>query len=416
MISEFDVVAADGNEKPQIDANDTVIDGAATDTLTVHGTYFDKDGDAVVLGASAGTITDDGDGVHWTWEQTGASNGFVYVTATDPDGLVGQTVFRLKINAPPVLTVPGPQSAAFSDALAFGVSATDPDGDTIVLGASGLPASLTFTDHGDGTGTVGGNLTVAPGVYVATFSANDGHNVAVTAPVEITVTKETTTLEYIGPTVILNGASATLSARLLEDDSPPVIGRTVDFTLGAQACSGTTNGSGVASCAVVVSSALGTSIPITANFAGDAFYLPSSDTATAIVFAFPSKGAFVLGDTSAGSGGAVQWWGSDWSKVNVLTGGAAPAAFKGFAENVSLPTSTPPAACGAPWTSSPGNSGAPPSTVPTYMGVLVSNSVAKSGASISSTTTSIVVVAVEPGYAANPGKAGRGTVVAVYCP
>jgi FtsP/CotA-like multicopper oxidase with cupredoxin domain len=417
MISEFDVVAADGNEKPQIDANDTVVEGAASDTLTVHGTYFDKDGDTpMAFSASVGTITDDGDGVHWTWEHTGASSGFVYVTATDPDGLSGQTVFRLKINGPPVLTVPGPQSAPFSDALTFGISATDPDGDAIALGVSGLPASLIFTDHGNGTGTVSGNLTVVPGVYVATFAANDGHNAAVTAPVEITVTKETTTLEYIGPTVILNGANATLSARLLEDDSPPVVGRTVDFTLGAQACSGNTNGSGVASCTVAVSSPLGASIPITANFAGDAFYLPSADSATAIVFAFPSKGAFVLGDTSAGSGGPVQWWGSDWSKVNVLTGGAAPSAFKGFAEHVTLPTSTPPASCGAPWTSSPGNSGAPPGTVPSYMGVLVSNGVAKSGSSISSNTASIVVVAVEPGYAGNPGKAGKGTVVAVYCP
>ena len=50
------------------------------------------------------------------------------------------------------------------------------------------------------------------------------------------------------------------------------------------------------------------------------------------------------------------------------------------------------------------------------MGVLVSSGVTKSGSSISSNTASIVVVAVEPGYAGNPGKAGMGTVVAVYCP
>ncbi len=98
---------------------------------------------------------------------------------------------------------------------------------------------------------------------------------------------------------------------------PPVIGRTVDFTLGAQACSGITNASGVASCTVAVSSPLGTSIPITANFAGDAFYLPSSDTATAIVFAFPSKGAFVLGDTTATSAGRCSGGAAQWSKTNV---------------------------------------------------------------------------------------------------
>ena len=242
MISEFDVVAARRQRASLHQPRTTpLIEGAASDTLTMDGTYSDPDGDAVTLTASIGTITDDGDGQHWTWEHTGAASGLVYVTATDPDGLASQAVFQLKVNAPPVLTVPGPQSAPFSDALTFDISATDPDNDPITLGVSGLPASLTLTDHGDGTGTVSGNLTVVPGVYVATFSANDGHNAPVTADVEITVTKETTTLEYIGPTVILNGANATLSARLLEDDSPPVIGRTVNFTLGAQACSGVTN-------------------------------------------------------------------------------------------------------------------------------------------------------------------------------
>jgi hypothetical protein len=215
--------------------------------------------------------------------------------------------------------------------------------------------------------------------------------------------------------VILGGANATLSAVLLEDDGPPVIGRTVGFTLGAQACNGITDGSGVASCTIPVGSPLGP-VPITATFAGDAFYLPSADADTAIVFKFPSKGAFVLGNVTAGSAGTVQWWGAQWAKNNVLSGGPAPSAFKGFAENVTLPTSTPPAMCGAPWTSSPGNSGAPPSTVPSYMGVLVSSNVSKSGSTIAGNTTSIVVVNVAPGYAGNPGHAGTGTVVAVYCP
>jgi hypothetical protein len=50
------------------------------------------------------------------------------------------------------------------------------------------------------------------------------------------------------------------------------------------------------------------------------------------------------------------------------------------------------------------------------MGVLVSSNVSKSGSTIAGNTTSIVVVNVAPGYAGNPGHAGTGTVVAVYCP
>jgi FtsP/CotA-like multicopper oxidase with cupredoxin domain len=415
MISEFDVVAADGNERPYINADDTLVEGAASDTLEVHGSYDDPDGDAITLTASAGSITDDGDGQHWTWTHTGATSGLVYVMATDAGGLSDQVAFQLKVNGPPVLNLPGPQIGTYSDPLAFGVSASDPDNDPITLSASGLPASLLFTDHGNGTGSVSGSLTAVPGVYVATFTANDGINDPVNGTVEITIIKETTTLNYTGPTVILGGASATLSALLLEDDGPPVVGRTVAFTLGAQACNGVSNASGVASCSIAVASPLG-SIPITANFAGDAYYLPSSDSDTAIVFSFPSKGAFVISDTAATSGGAVEWWSHSWSATNGPSAGAAPPAFKGFAETVTLPTSTPPASCGSAWTSSGGNSSAPPGTVPQYMGVLVSSSVTKTGSTIAGNTTSIVVVNVQPGYGPSPGKPGKGTVVAVYCP
>jgi FtsP/CotA-like multicopper oxidase with cupredoxin domain len=417
MISEFDVVAADGNERPYINADDALIEGNGGDPLTMHGTYSDPDGDTpIALSASVGTITDDGDGIHWTWTHTGATSGLVYVTATDPGGLSDQVAFALKINGPPVLVLPGPQTGTYSDSLTFGISATDPDAlDVVVLSASGLPASLTFTDNGDRTGTVTGLLSAVPGVYVATFTADDGHNPPVNGTVEITIIKETTTLEYTGPTVILNGGSATLSAVLLEDDGPPVVNRTVSFTLGAQACDGVTDATGVASCTIAVSSALG-SVPITATFAGDAFYLPSADADTAILFSFPSNGAFVIGDTDATAGGTVTWWGSSWAAANTLSGGAAPSSFKGFASTVSLPTSTPPAACGSAWTTAPGNSPPPVGTVPQYMGVLVSSAVSKAGASIAGNTTSIVVVEVQPGYAANPGKPGTGTLIAVYCP
>jgi FtsP/CotA-like multicopper oxidase with cupredoxin domain len=415
MISEFDVVAADGNERPYINADDALVEGNGGDELTVHGTYSDPDGDTpITLSASVGTIVDDGGGA-WTWTHTGATSGLVYVKATDPDGLADQVAIALKINGPPVLVLPGPQVGTYSDPLTFGISATDPDGDAIALSASGLPASLTFTDHGNGTGTVAGALTTIPGVYVATFTANDGHNPPVNGDVQITIIKETTTLQYTGPTVILNGSNATMSALLLEDDTPPVVGRTVDFTLGAQACSGVTNAGGVASCVIPVASVLG-SVPITAAFAGDAYYLPSDDADTAILFAFPSRGVFVAGNTSAAVGSGVNWWGHSWATNNALSGGAAPAAFKGFAATVTLPTSTPPATCGSPWTTGTGNSPAPPDVVPQYMGVVVSSSISQSGASIGGNTTSIVVVQTQPGYASNPGKPGTGTVIAVYCP
>ncbi len=414
MISEFDVVAADGNERPHINVNDTLIEGNASDELTVSGTYMDPDGDTpITLTASAGTITDDGGGL-WTWKQTGAVSGLVYVTATDPDGLKDQVAFELHVNQPPTLVLPAPQTGTYTDVLSFGISATDPDaGDTIVLGASGLPTLLAFTDNGDRTGSVTGTLTATPGPYIATFTANDGHNDEVSDTLSITVEKETTVLTYTGPTMILNGGLVTLTATLLEDDGPPVIGRTVSFTLGAQACNGLTNASGVASCGVVVAGALGPKT-ITADFAGDTFYKPSSDSDPAIVFAFPPHGVFVLGNNSAT--GSVTWWDAQWSTFNALSGGAAPAAFKGFAGTVTLPTTTPPASCAMPWNTSGGDSPKPADMVPGYMGVLVSSGITKSGNVISGNTTQIVVVKLGSGSTpTSPGKTGTGIVVGVFC-
>jgi hypothetical protein len=49
------------------------------------------------------------------------------------------------------------------------------------------------------------------------------------------------------------------------------------------------------------------------------------------------------------------------------------------------------------------------------MGVLVTSSAVKSGNTISGNTVKIVVVQVNAGYGSNPGSAGTGTIVAMYC-
>jgi hypothetical protein len=49
------------------------------------------------------------------------------------------------------------------------------------------------------------------------------------------------------------------------------------------------------------------------------------------------------------------------------------------------------------------------------MGVLVSTKVLKVGSTVSGDVWSIVVVKTNPGYDGNPGHAGTGKVVAVFC-
>jgi hypothetical protein len=124
-----------------------------------------------------------------------------------------------------------------------------------------------------------------------------------------------------------------------------------------------------------------------------------------------ADGSFVIGDGNAAIGESVTFWGAQWHKDNSLSGGPAPASFKGFADSAGSPP-----ACGEAWTTRPGNSSAPPEgPLPELIEVIVSSEVTKSGPTISGNTKEVVLVATEPGYAPDPGHAGTGTVLAVVC-
>jgi hypothetical protein len=144
--------------------------------------------------------------------------------------------------------------------------------------------------------------------------------------------------------------------------------------------------------------------------AGAAAALASLALASGAMADAPSNpGTFVIGDQSAVPGSQVTFWGAQWWKDNQLTGGAAPASFKGFAVNA-------PAAC-QPWTTDPGNSSHPPATVPGAdsgpVAMIVSSTITKSGPVISGDATEIALVQVDPGYAGDPGHPGTGTVLSV---
>jgi len=134
------------------------------------------------------------------------------------------------------------------------------------------------------------------------------------------------------------------------------------------------------------------------------------------VFSFaPGGGSFVIGDKNASvcsqkGCGTVTFWGAQWWKLNSLTGGPAPASFKGFAESPTTPS------CGAVWSADTGNSTPPPDgPLPAFMAVIVTSNASQSGSTDSGDIVHIVIVRTNPGYAPNPGHAGTGTVVAVVC-
>jgi hypothetical protein len=130
---------------------------------------------------------------------------------------------------------------------------------------------------------------------------------------------------------------------------------------------------------------------------------------------YSTGGSFVIGDQNSQVGDVVTFWGAQWWKDNGLSGGPAPASFKGFADTAD----TAPTACGEQWTTRPGDSSFPPAVPPVnangWVPMVVSTSVTKSGPVISGDTQKVVEVAVEPGYEPNPGHPGVGTIMQVDC-
>jgi hypothetical protein len=341
--------------------------------------------------------------------------------------LSGLAVFgEIRVAEQPTLSV----SAATGDF-------ADPTTVSAVLSLGGSPISgepVKFTLNGsetctgttNGTGTASCAITPAeaPGTYTlaASFAGDTTKSpplLAAAGSANFVVTQEQTSLSYSGATSAVNGQPATLSGVLTTDDpsaSTPLAGKTVTFTLGtggtAQTCSTTTDSTGLASCTIASVNQTVGSVPVAASFAGDTYYLPASASSSVTVFAPTALGAFVVGNVSAGNptvGNAVNFWGAQWATTNVLSGGSAPSAMKGFADDPSALT------CGSTWTTRTGNSSAPPATLPGQIDVIVSSKVTRSGSTISGTVLHIVVVQVNPGYGPAPGHVGTGTIIATVC-
>jgi len=193
-------------------------------------------------------------------------------------------------------------------------------GETLTIGFG----TDTCTGVTNASGSASCTLTPqqVPGPYTATASyAGSTQYTATTSPgVAFTLNKRGTLLDITGPTNVANGFPATLKATLSEDmGGPGISGRTVSLTLGtglfAQSCSGVTNASGQAQCTIgsVAQPAAATTVAVSASFAGDAYYLPSSDTATAKLLYYTGR-AFAI------SGSSTTWYGVTRTRAYSDTG------------------------------------------------------------------------------------------------
>lgn len=106
------------------------------------------------------------------------------------------------------------------------------------------------------------------------------------------------------PRASVPGQQTTVAASLSDVSTPnaaPIAGVPVRFTLGIAECTGTTDATGLASCALA--SPLPGAAVLTATFAGTEAFLPASDSVGfAVVVAAPSTGPFLVFDAKASRG------------------------------------------------------------------------------------------------------------------
>jgi hypothetical protein len=311
------------------------------------------------------------------------------------DGWLNSNVatVTIKVNAPPDVDAGPDVTIPWGVPVTLSGVASDPDGDS-----GKILASWSFGDGSTGTGLQPSHVYANPGTYTAELTVTDSDNGVATDFVTVTVGARGSSLT-VSTTPTLDVAKAAVAAQLgdgVDAPSARLQGHELTFTAGGASCAAITNLAGEAACTLPATAlALGPAA-ITVRYEGGPLYAPSNGTRPVVVYGKPAGGLFVVGDRSAA--GAVTFWSPSWWLLNMLSGGPAPASFKGFA------TAVP-----GGWIASPGFDH-PPVTVPEWMAVLVGRHVAKVGSLITPTTSGMVVVHVG---AYDSRLLGDGTVVAV---
>jgi hypothetical protein len=129
-------------------------------------------------------------------------------------------------NQPPSLTVaPAAQTVQHSDLIApVSIDATDPEGGAVTLEVVGLPDGVSFTDDGNGHGTLHGPALAEPGTYAVHVTARDGAGGQATATARISVVGEDVLVRYTGQHLVFTqpgslGRDVVLRARLTDSSA-----------------------------------------------------------------------------------------------------------------------------------------------------------------------------------------------------
>jgi hypothetical protein len=335
------------------------------------------------------------------------------VTPGDANQLASNVLARLR--HPTALRLSGDTTADFDDPATLAATLVD----TLSTPATAVPGaslnlslgSLSCTATTDSAGR--GACTVTPNQAAGTYPLNAafaGTNqfLPSSASGTFSVTLEETTLAITSSNTLATGNVA-LQAVLREDGITAIAGRSVTFTAGGLSASAITDLNGLASATLALAPG---QYSLSANFAGDAFYRPSTAAAQTL-FVFQPTQFVIWGGNLPNLTDAVKvgqdyvFWGAQWATQVQAGDFQANPSFKGFAEQVDAGSAT--------WTSRPGNSSDPPPAIANYISVIVATHAAKNGPVVSGNIAERVVLKVDDptAYQPNPGHPGSGVMVAV---
>jgi hypothetical protein len=219
-----------------------------------------------------------------------------YLYGLSVEGEVTAATSQTTVAATPTSLAVLPVTGNFSSPTPVSAVLTDSATDTPISGEQ-----VTFTLNGteNCTATTDSNgiatCVITPGepsssyTLTASFSGDSSQSTPIgsdSTSSAFTVNPDTSSLTYTGPTTAVNGSPITLSGTLTSStptSGTPLPNDVVTFTIGSQSCSGTTDGSGNASCTIPSVNQTVSSVPITTSFAGDVYDTSASTSTPATV-------------------------------------------------------------------------------------------------------------------------------------
>ncbi len=134
--------------------------------------------------------------------------------------------------APPVLSVPGPQTISEGQLLEFQVTAVDADGQTVTLSAAFLPAGASFTDNRNDTGLFSWTPALdQSGDYSVSFLADDefGGTDIESVSIQVLNTNNPPEMSPIGDRSVERGSLLFVSLSGFDPEGDPLSYSTVDL-------------------------------------------------------------------------------------------------------------------------------------------------------------------------------------------